>query len=134
MAFASPALHQLHDGRIDPETGAEGEPPSVRDPEAHPPAPPRPQCLHQLPGRLHRRDRDAQGPGEHVGAPARDDADRGKLRVGPAGHEPVDDLVHGAVAAEGYDRVVLAGDRGGAEFHRVAAGAGLRDVELENVP
>ena len=70
-------------------------------------------------------------PGEDVGRAARDDGQHRQVRRRPVAQQPVDDLVDGAVAADGHDDVDAVGGRLGAELAGVPAVRGLDDVELE---
>ena len=75
--------------------------------------------------------RQAERAREHVGAAARDGREGGPLRRLGHLHQPVDHLVHGAVAAERHDQVVPVRRRGGGELARVAAILCLPGIEVK---
>ena len=92
------------------------------------------QRVQQGAGGLDRVARQPERPAEHVGAASRHDGQVGNVRyVGgvDAAEQPVDDLVHGAVAAEDDHQVEAVGPGLGRELGGVAAVAGVRDLELE---
>ena len=124
-------LDAADDLGVQAEAGAEGEPALVGATEADRAAPVLAQRVQQRAGRVDRGRRQAERAGEDVGVAARHDGERRQALARPVAQQPVDDLVDGAVAAEGDDDVEavvggLPGERDG-----VPAGLRLDDVELD---
>jgi len=85
---------------VEAQAGVEGEVPVVGQAQADLAVVALGQRLEQLPGRVDRVGRQAQGPDEHVGAPARQRGQGGRLGARRrAAQQPVDGLVDGAVTA-----------------------------------
>ena len=71
-----------------------------------------------------------EGAGEDGGAARGDDREGRQIGVDPGVQEPVDDLVDGAVTAEGHHDVEAVVGRLGGKLDSVAAVGGLDHVEL----
>ena len=125
------ALDPAHHVGVEAEAGVDGEVPVAGQPEPDPAGAAGAQRFEDGAGRVERVRRQPDCSDEDVGGPAGDDGQGRHVRPRAVGQQAVDDLVDGAVAAEGDDHVDAVpggahGERGG-----VATVAGLLHLDLQ---